>query len=139
MKPGALPKRLGGRPDVLECTKCSGSIVHLDKALVCQKCGAAFPVRGGKIFLTRHPLGLRSGVPLDRAALSGSGRCIVRRAVHLGRCVAGAWPSPDAYARTGTRDVPTAAAKSQLGIPEAARSRRLSRLQVAQMPLRAPA
>ena len=28
---------------------------HPDKALVCQKYRAAFPVRGGKIFLTRHP------------------------------------------------------------------------------------
>ncbi len=58
VKPGApseLPSRLLGRLDILECTKCRGSLVHLEGALVCQKCAAAFSVRGGKIYFDPPP------------------------------------------------------------------------------------
>lgn len=54
-EPGQLPRRLVGRLDVLECTKCGGSLACLDDALVCQKCGTAFPVRGGKIYFDTPP------------------------------------------------------------------------------------
>lgn len=58
MKPGApnqLPRRLIGRLDILECTTCRGSLSHVGDALVCQKCGTAFPVRGGKIYFDTPP------------------------------------------------------------------------------------
>jgi SAM-dependent methyltransferase len=58
IKPGTtnqLPRRLVGRLDILECTKCGGSLVHLDDVLVCQKCGTSFPVRGGKIYFDTPP------------------------------------------------------------------------------------
>lgn len=58
VKPGApseLPSRLVGRLDILECTKCRGSLVHLEGALVCQKCDAAFSIRGGKIYFDAPP------------------------------------------------------------------------------------
>lgn len=50
-----LPRRLLGRLEILECTKCSGSLAHLDSALLCQSCGTAFPVRGGKIYFDTPP------------------------------------------------------------------------------------
>lgn len=50
-----LPSRLIGRLNILQCTKCCGSLVHLDNALVCQTCGTAFPVRGGKIYFDVPP------------------------------------------------------------------------------------
>jgi SAM-dependent methyltransferase len=50
-----LPKRLVDRLDILECTKCRGSLVYSSGALVCQKCRAAFPVRGGKIYFETPP------------------------------------------------------------------------------------
>lgn len=59
MKPGApneLPKRLAGRLEILQCTKCGGSLEHLERALVCQNCGATFPVRGGKIYFDTPPV-----------------------------------------------------------------------------------
>jgi SAM-dependent methyltransferase len=50
-----LPSRLVGRLNILECTKCRGSLVHLQGKLVCQKCDAAFPIRGGKIYFDEPP------------------------------------------------------------------------------------
>ena len=57
-KPGAtseLPSQLVGRLNILVCTKCGGSLIHLEGGLVCQKCDAAFPIRGGKIYFDAPP------------------------------------------------------------------------------------
>jgi hypothetical protein len=53
--PNELPSRLVGRLHILECTKCGGPLVHLRGALVCQKCSAAYPIRGGKIYFNTPP------------------------------------------------------------------------------------
>jgi SAM-dependent methyltransferase len=50
-----IPRRLIGRLDILKCTKCGGPLDHLENALVCQTCGAAFPIRGGKIYFDIPP------------------------------------------------------------------------------------
>jgi hypothetical protein len=54
-KAGELPKSIAGRLEILECTKCGGSLQHVDTALVCQACGAAFPVRNGKVYFEVPP------------------------------------------------------------------------------------
>src|SRR5579863_8895679 len=53
--PNELPSRLVDRLDILECTRCRGALVHLEGALVCQKCDAAFLVQGGKIYFDTPP------------------------------------------------------------------------------------
>jgi hypothetical protein len=50
-----LPKSIAGRLEILECTKCGGSLRHVDIALVCQGCGTRFPVRDGKIYFETPP------------------------------------------------------------------------------------
>jgi hypothetical protein len=52
---GRLPKSVAGRLEILECTKCGSSLRHVDAALVCQACNAAFPVRNGKIYFEVPP------------------------------------------------------------------------------------
>ncbi len=52
---GGLPTKLIDRLDILECTKCAGSLTHSRSALICKKCDAAFAVRGGKIYFNEPP------------------------------------------------------------------------------------
>lgn len=58
-KPGTpkeLPSRLVGRLSILECTTCRGSLSQFEGALVCDGCGASFPVRRGKIYFDTPPV-----------------------------------------------------------------------------------
>jgi hypothetical protein len=50
-----LPRRLVGRLHILECTRCGGSLAHVQQALVCRKCRAAFAIRGNKIYFDMPP------------------------------------------------------------------------------------
>jgi SAM-dependent methyltransferase len=50
-----LPRRLVALLDTFECTKCSGSLAKLETALICRRCGAAFPIRAGKIYFDTPP------------------------------------------------------------------------------------
>jgi hypothetical protein len=50
-----LPRALAGRVHILMCLACSGGLKEGSDALVCEACGASYPVRNRKIYFDEPP------------------------------------------------------------------------------------